>query len=283
MSPRLRLAYSLPPYRSVLHFSYDRLFIPPPIEHVILSGFLGSKAAEEDRKKGHLDIASGIARPNSQDYFEAGWTHEVKPRITLAINAYHHYGKNAFESAEISNTRLFLPVNFAEARASGVEWTFLFDNSDPNGISTQLNYAASRVHFLGPVTGGVPIGIIEKGERITPAFDQRHTASGSVLYKTPWRNFRTGVFFRYGSGTPSEEKFEFDGIEMHRMRRLDQHFTADVFAHLTLWENDPQRLGLEFSVSNLGNNIYEIAKESDRSPIQFAPRRTLSAHLTWGF
>ena len=284
VSPRLNLSYALPPHRTLLHFSYDRLFIPPPIEFIMLSGYLGFKATEKLHEEGDLNILSGNTRSTSRHFFEAGWTRLLKKRLTLTINAYHHRSKNPVENAEFSNSKLFLPANFAEARASGVEWGLSFNNSDPKGISTQLHYAAAKVHFFGPISGGALVGEhFEDGERVTPAFDQRHTASGSVLYKTPWRHFRTGVFFRYGSGTPLHEHFEFNGIEMERIRWLDQNFTADVFAGLTLWKNDPQRLGLEFNISNLGNNIYPISKESKETPIQFSPRRTFLAKLTWDF
>ena len=73
---------------------------------------------------------------------------------------------------------------------------------------------------------------------------------------------------RYGSGTVVENG-----------PRLPQHFTADLATGLTLWRAEPRRLDFEFDVTNAGNCIYRIAKESEEIPIQYAPSRTVGGSL----
>ncbi len=65
--------------------------------------------------------------------------------------------------------------------------------------------------------------------------------------------------------------------------RLPQHFTADFAAGITVWGKESRRLDFEFDVSNLSDNRYRIAKESEATPIQFAPRRVVSGRVTWRF
>jgi len=65
--------------------------------------------------------------------------------------------------------------------------------------------------------------------------------------------------------------------------RLPQHFTADIASGVTLWNSEPRRLDLEFDVTNVSNNIYRIAKESEEIPIQYAPSRTAGGSLQFHF
>ena len=49
--------------------------------------------------------------------------------------------------------------------------THLFTELEPIGISGRLQYAYSRVRFIGPITGGLADEALESGEAIPPAFD----------------------------------------------------------------------------------------------------------------
>ena len=201
----------------------------------------------------------------------------------LELNAYTHRGRNAFETGEISNTRLFLPTNFHRARASAAEISLELRQLERIGLSGRFQYAVARVHFFGPVSGGFPSEKLEPGERILPAFDQTHTGTAGIFYRNPWQNFWSGFIFRYGSGTPVEEKIEAHGEEIRRIGRLAQHLTADFAAGVTLWQKESRRLDFEFNLTNLSDNIYRISKESETTPIQFSPRRVVSGRLTLHF
>lgn len=276
VSPRVGVSYHIPQSRSVLHFSYNRLFVPPPLEYVVLAGFLGNTAEEEGERVGNV-------RPYRQNYYEVGWNQELHPKLFLEVNAYTHRGENAFENGEISNTRLFVPINFRRAKASGAEASLRLRHLERLGLSGRFQYAVARVHFFGPVTGGFPGEELEPGQRILPAFDQTHTGTADFFYRRKWRDFRAGFTFRYGSGTPVEEEVEVDGEEQERVVRLPGHFTADFSTGLNLWRREANRVDLEFNLTNLGNSIYRIGKESEETPFQFAPRRVVSGRLTWYF
>ena len=77
---------------------------------------------------------------------------------------------------------------------------------------------------------------------------------------------------RYGSGTIIEGG-----------ARLPQHFTTDLATGLTLWNAEARRLDAEFDVTNVSNSIYQIAKESEEIPIQYAPSRTVGGSLKFHF
>jgi outer membrane receptor protein involved in Fe transport len=266
VSPRLGVAYHIPATHSVLHFAYNRFFSPPPVEYPLLASFLGNNNPEPE-------LRVGDPKAYRQDYFEAGWNQQLHPKLILEVSAYYHRGDNSFENGEIGNTRLFVPTNFAHARAQGVEAALNFRDLERFGISGRLQYAYSRVRFIGPIAGGFADEALEPGEEIPPAFDQTHTGTASLMYRNRWRGFWTGVNFRYGSGTPVEEG----------AFRLPAHSTADLAAGITLWQREPQKLEFEFNLLNLSDNRYQIAKESELTPIQFAPRRVVSGRLKWRF
>jgi hypothetical protein len=250
----------------VLHAAYNRLFSPPPIEYSLLASFLGHYAFDPTQRVGDV-------RAYTQNYFEVGLAQELNPRMTLELNAYLHTGHNSFENHEISISRIFLPINFHTARSEGAELIVNLKQLESLGISGRFQYALARTFFYGPVTGGFTGDeILAPGERIMPAFDQTHTGTAQLFYRRPWRDFWTGSALRYGSGTVIE-----------RGPRLPQHLTADLASGLNLWNAEPRRLDLEFDITNVSDSRYQIAKESEEIPIQYAPSRTVGGSLKFHF
>lgn len=266
VSPRVGIAYHIEKTRSVLRASYNRLFSPPPIEYSLLASFIGNNAADPGQRVGDV-------RAYTQNYFEVGWQQELHKEISLEVDGYTHSGHNSFENHEISISRLFLPINFHTARSSGADVILNVRQLEGLGISGRLQYTLSRTYFYGPVTGGFtgdePLA---PGERIQPAFDQLHTGTANLFYRNHWRNSWVGTALRYGSGTIIENG-----------PRLPQHLTQDLAAGFTLWNGEPRRLDVELDATNLTDNRYKIAKESDEIPIQFAPSRTLGGSLKLRF
>jgi hypothetical protein len=265
-SPRLGLAYHFKKAHSVLHAAYNRYFSPPPIEYSLLASFIGHHAADPKQRVGNV-------RAYTQNYFEAGWVQELRPRLSLELNAYLHTGHNSFENHEISISRIFVPINFHTARSDGAELVLNLHQLARLGISGRLQYALAKTYFYGPITGGFAGDEpLQPGERIVPAFDQTHTGTAQVFYHNRWRRFWAGSAFRYGSGTIIE-----------RGARLPQHFTSDLVTGINVWNAEPRHLDLEFDVTNVSNSAYQIAKESEEIPIQYAPSRTVGGSLKFHF
>src|SRR6266550_2141741 len=265
-SPRIGLAYHFNKTKSVLHAAYNRYFSPPPIEYSLLASFIGHDAVKLDQRVGNV-------RPYTQNYYEVGWAQELHPRISLELNAYLHTGHNSFENHEISISRIFVPINFHTARSEGAELVLNMRQLESIGISGRFQYALSKTYFYGPITGGFAGDEpLVAGERIIPAFDQTHTGTAQIFYHNRWRGFWMGGAMRCGSGTIIEHG-----------SRLPQHFTSDLATGLTLWTAEPRRLDFEFDVTNVSNSIYQIAKESEEIPIQYAPSRTIGGSLKFHF
>lgn len=263
VSPRIGLAYHIQRTGSVVHAAYNRFFTPPPIEYSLLSAHLGQEAG------------FGPAQAYRQDYYEVGLTQSLSPKLSLETSVYRHTGRNSFENTELGYTRLFVPTNFASARARGAEVSLVVRQLERIGLSGRLQYAIAQVEFIGPVTGGYTDEALEAGERVRPVFDQRHTATFSLYYRNRWRGFWAGTNWRYGSGTPAV----IDGIPAE----LPQHFVADMALGFNIWTKEKQSLTVELNALNIGDNRFRIAKESELTPIQYGPRRVFAARLRWHF
>lgn len=266
VSPRAGFAYHVRKTKSVFHAAYNRLFSPPPIEYSLLASFIGNNAVNPDQRVGNV-------RPYTQHYYEAGWSQELYPRVSLELNAYLHTGRNSFENHEISISRIFVPINFDSARSKGAEVVLNVRQLERLGITGRFQYALAKTYFYGPITGGFAGDEpLVAGEKIVPAFDQTHAGTAQIFYRNHWRGFWAGAAMRYGSGTIVEHG-----------PRLPQHFTADLATGLTLWRAEPRHLDLNFDITNVSNSIYQIAKESEEIPIQYAPSRTVGGSLKFHF
>ena len=270
VSPRLGAAYHFPEVGTVVRGSYNRLFTPPPIEYVLLASYVGNLPVDEGEPVGNV-------RAYQQDLLEFGLSQRINGRFYIDAAAYRHTGRNAFETSEIANIRLFVPTNFSKARARGLELEAELRPAVGRGVRGRIQYSLAKIEFEGPVSGGLPGEELEAGQTIPTAFDQRHTVVGDASFHDPWRNFEVGTVLRYGSGTPVAE----GGHETFTY--LPGHTTLDIMARIDLWRSGEQQVLFEFDVTNLTDNVYQIAKESEFTPIQYAPRRTVRGQIRWNF
>jgi hypothetical protein len=58
---------------------------------------------------------------------------------------------------------------------------------------------------------------------------------------------------------------------------------VDFSTALSLWRDELRRLDFEFDVTNLSNRVYRISKESEATPIQYAPRRVVLGRVAFHF
>ena len=267
-SPRAAVAYHIRKTHSVLHFSYNRLFSPPPLEYSLLANFLGNNHPEADQRPGDQ-------KPYLQSYYEVGWSQQITPDTTLELNAYKHRGENSFENTELHGSRIFAASNFARAHAQGIEFSLVMKQLERIGLGARLNYAATQTYFFGPFSGGFQDeGPLTPGERTLPAFDERHMGSILLTYRhSQWRNLFATTNLMYGSGTALE-----GGIA-----RVPAHCVADLGAGFDVWKQESKRLTLELSLENVADHRYQISKESEETPIQYAQGRVVSGRFKFRF
>lgn len=263
VSPRFSIAYHIPSSRSTVHFAFNRFFSPPQLEYIQLANHFGTSAPDPADRV-------GTVKPYRQNYFELGLNQEIHPKVSLDLTGFYHTGDTPFEFREISITRLFLPINSSNARSYGVATAVSLKPLQKIGLTARLQYAYQRTFFYGPVAGGYAIGEeIAPGEKFLPAFDEPHSGTLMVHWTRPWRNVFGGFNLRYGSGTAVQ----------NGASRVPGHLTADLSAGLDMWKRESKRVLMEWTLTNFGDDRYAIAKESEETPLQYAPPRIVAAHL----
>ena len=266
LSPRINLAFALPGASTVLHFAYNRFFAPPPIENLLLSARLGFE-----------DQPPRISRSN---HFEAGVSHSITNRLVLRLTGYWRSDKNSFETTELANVRMFAPTTFARGKAYGLEFSTQLSEIQKLGLSGYLSYTAQRAFQTAPVSGGFTVEEVAAGEREPAAFDQIHTAVAGLT----WREYHSGLWagtgLEYGSGTPASLHTP-EGEETRV--RLPEHFVANFYFGVDLFKKERHSVSLQFNIENATDRVFQIAKESEFTPIQFSPPRFLSGSVTFHF
>ena len=276
-------------------------------EHAIAALFPGAVFPGGDDHEEGKDLF-GPVRSLTQHYFEFGIQQPLHSGIVLDVSGYHHQGRNAYENVELSGTRVFLPTTFDRERTWGSDVSLRLKPLGKLGLFGYLNYSHLVTNFFGPVSGGLAAEGALPGQQITPAFDQRHTGSASLGYRHHPSGFNIGFATGYGSGTPTElGRGEpeaptaavspsahlllpgriLSGGEAGKdgavVVRLPSHWTFDIWAGATVWKSESKSVDLEFSVENIGNRIFGIAKESEATPIQYSGRRRFSGQLRFRF
>lgn len=262
LSPRINLAYALQGGRTVLNFAYDRFFAPPPIENLLLSA-----------QQGFEGLPPQIARSN---FFETGVSHTVKDRLLVRLTGFSRSDKNAFETTEFANVRLFAPTSFARGRAYGIESSLQLSEIKRLGVSGYLSYTAQRIFLTGPISGGFTVEDVEPGQRSPAAFDQIHTGVAGLTYRERRSGFFATTQLEYGSGTPAALHVA-EGDEA--LVRLPGHFVANFYFGIDLPFKEKEKINLQFNVENATNRVFQIAKESEFTPVQFSPPRFISGSV----
>ncbi len=266
LSPRVNLAYTLNSGRTALHFAYNRLFAPPPIENLLLSARLGFE-----------DLPPRISRSN---HFETGVSHSLMDRLVIRVTGYWHADNNSFETTELANVRVFAPTTFERGKAYGIEFTSQLTEIKRLGLSGYLNYTAQRAFQTGPVSGGFTVEEVGPGERGAAAFDQIHTAVAGLTWREHRSGFWASAALEYGSGTPAALR---SGEGEETRVRLPEHLVANFYFGVDLRRRERHSVSLQLNVENATDRVFQIAKESEFTPIQFSPPRFVSGSLKFRF
>ena len=87
--------------------------------------------------------------------------------------------------------------------------------------------------------------------------------------------------FEYGSGTPIEAEDEGGtAAPVPLPARIPGHFTQNLTIGMdVLHRGDRSKLGLQFNIENLTNNVYRVSQESVFSPGEYFHPRFFSGSI----
>ena len=288
-SPRVNVAVQTG--AAVLHASYNRFFVPPPLEGVLSSNAGLTQPILE------IGVALPSLEPTVEDQVEVGASARLRP-IQVAVTGYYRASDNPVHTTVWPDSRIYSYASFDRARAYGMEVRADTPGLARYGVTGFVNYALGRVNFYNPVTGGfvTEAAHIMETNRFLGPMDQTHTMTGGVTYDHARSGLWIGTAVEYGSGTPighgTGEHSHAEGDAAHEhgatggsARRVPGHFTANMALGINLWRSTdrPSRISLQVDVENIANRVYLIAQEGEFSPTQYSIPRLVTALLKYRF
>jgi hypothetical protein len=65
--------------------------------------------------------------------------------------------------------------------------------------------------------------------------------------------------------------------------RLPQHLIANFYFGIDLFRKERRNIGLQINIENMTNRVFQIAKESEFTPVQYSPPRFMSGAVRFRF
>jgi hypothetical protein len=288
-SPRLGAAVALPRVGGVARASFNRLFMPPHVEHLLLA------SSEEARALSPFagETAGGATvRPERVTAFEVGFAPDLGRLVSLDVAYWDRRFDDVADPNVFFNTTIVFPNSVAEGRARGVDVRLAL--RERRGISGFVNYTHARVTNVGPITGGlfltdefVEIG---PGTAFHPDHDQPHVASAGVRVRPAGGRWWLALDARHGGGGPLEieeddldEVLEGPGgdlIDAGR-QRMRPWTVVDLGASVDVLRGRRGRLSLRADLHNLLGTRFAYTVGSPFEGTRFGHPRLARVGLRW--
>mgnify|MGYP000198978164 CR=1 FL=1 len=288
-SPRVGMFFLIPKIGWGLQLSYNRFFIPPPLEAILLSG-----AAPGIFVRDYAAYSAHPLLPETAHQFDVGLTRTLAEDIRIRIAAFHRTGRYPVHTVQFPEAWIFPYVNFDRERVMGLDLSIEIPFLRRVGLSGFLNYSASRAYYWNPARGGFVAAVHgHEGSRFLAPFDQTHTGTAGVLWSFRRRAW-IGTWFEYGSGTPIHEQGgehehsegeHTSGAELHAPlpTRVPGHFVVHMGGGVELLRRSRFAVAWQWDCENLTDRRFVIARESFFTPGQYALPRQVSTSLKLSF
>ena len=213
LQPRLGAAYYIPQTNTVLRASFDRMFVTPEYENILLSSSAQASSLDPPEVQqsaltgfGHLFNVS--ERHDVQNY---GVQQGLSKWLRADVSYWKRQVKNAADQDQFFNTGIVFPLNFARGNLSG--WNLRLDTAPWHGVRSYLSLGHVHAIYVPPLVGGLFINssplAISSGPFVID-HDQDLQEQLGIFWDIPASAFWVGVTERYDSGlvtdagTPSD-------------------------------------------------------------------------------
>lgn len=291
VEPRFAISRYFPSARTVVHFSYDRVFQTPSSENILLSS---SSAVASIDPQGFLRLP---VEPSQGDYYEVGLTQELRGQLKLNSNYFRRVVNNYADDSQLDNTTISFPIAFRKAILYGAEEGL--ELSEWHRLSGFGSYSYIVGNAWFPETGGLFFGADASAAaaqltgHIPDSQDQRNTVRGRVRYQIAPR-FWIACGAEYDSGLP----FDFDGntstvlaeygqAVLNRINftrgRIDPAFQASASAGADVHKSERMTMRFQADGQNLNNTLDLLDFGGLFSGNAIGPSRSFALRLTATF
>ena len=289
VSPRLGVAWYWPREEMVFHASYDRAFITPAFENLLLSSSPELKTLNPEFL--HLPV-----KPSLGNLYEAGFTKGFLGKLKLDANYFERDFLNYADDDLLLNTGVSFPIAFRKAKIYGAESKIEVPNWGP--FSGYFSYSYMVGFGYTPVTGGLLLGADVMGAtantgRFPISQDQRNTGRARVRYQPHPRlwlafggDYGSGLPTEF-SGTPLEVIAQYGQAILDRLNlvrgRVRPSLALDASAGVGLWRRDNLAVRFQADIQNLNNRLNVINFAGLFSGTAIAPSRSYALRLQTDF
>ncbi len=202
VSPRLGAVYYLPRTRTAIRASFNRLYMPPQAENLLIA------SSEQARELSPFAASGGGAdiRPETLSSWEIGFAQELPQSMKLNVAYWWRRFRNIDDPNVLLGTTIIFPNSVAKAEAQGLD--VRLDVPLRKGFSAYFSYTNNEIVEIGPLNGGLFLDDdfieIGPGTRFVPDHDQRNVASFAFTYAARHHGIWTSLSGRYESGVPIE-------------------------------------------------------------------------------
>lgn len=291
LSPRIGAVYYFPKTRTAMRASFNRLFMPPQIENLLLAD------SEQARMLSPFADESGggaLIRAEKASAYEAGFAQDVFGLIKLDAAYWYRNFHNFDDPNVFFNTTVIFPNSVAKGFARGVD--LRIDVAQRLGFSGYLSFTNQRILQTGPINGGLfltdEFKEIGEGVRFIPDHDQRNVGAFGVIYE----HQRSGVWAsfsgRHESGVPLEvEQERLEELKVSRgadlvnfeRARVKPYTVLNFSIGAELMREKPLTITLQIDAQNLANKRFAYNFGSPFEGTHFGHPRLWSGRMKFSF
>ncbi len=204
LQPRVGVAWFLPATNTVFRASYDRMFITPEYENILLSSSAAAAALVPPALQGNSQLGSGQLFNVSERHkvYNAGLQQGIGRALRVDLSWWKRTVVNAADQDQFFNTGIVFPLNFKGADLSG--WNARLDGGPWNGLRGYLSLGHVKALYQNPFVGGLFLdaGALDTlaGGSFVIDHDQDLQEQLGIFWDIPKTGAWIGVTQRYDSG-----------------------------------------------------------------------------------
>ncbi|HEX4486888.1 MAG TPA: TonB-dependent receptor [Terriglobales bacterium] len=290
VSPRIGAVYYIPRTRTAIRGSFNRLFMPPQAESLLIA------SSEQARELSPFADSGGGAdiRPEKLSSWEVGFAQELPQSMKLNVAYWWRRFKNIDDPNVLLGTTIIFPNSVAKAEAQGLD--VRLDVPIRKGVSAYFTYTNNEIVEIGPLNGGLFLDDdfieIGPGTRFVPDHDQRNVASFALAYAAERRGLWASFNGRYESGVPLELP-DLDDDALHALPgsnlvnfdtgRVKPWYVFGLSGGMDLVRRERFALAAQLDLQNLADRDFAFNWGNPFSGTHFGYPRLISGSLKFTF
>jgi Carboxypeptidase regulatory-like domain len=238
LQPRIGLAYFLKVTNTVFRASYNRMFITPEYENILLSSSPEANAITPPEIQDSQQLGGGRLYNVSErhDVYNVGVQQGIGSKVRLDLSYWYRNVKNAADQDQFFNTGIVFPLNFESGTLQG--WNARLDLAPLlGGLRGYVSVGHVKAQYCNPFVGGL---FLDTGALDTLAggcflidHDQDIQEQAGFFYDFGQSGFWAGMTQRYDSGLVTDAGAQSDVLSSPDTAYADPYIRYD---------EDPQRV-----------------------------------------